>query len=167
MSPYFQFESDFIGDLRCIPMVVRYKLDSCGVKLKLHHWTQFSEADRLAVIDWPCESDAEKSDYRDRLQSLIISHGNPAAGLLPIEACPAWLNGEELPVQVVEKGSAIGRVIPLDFWAGLLPLQRFALIKLSRPSHENHNFLPALREFGLVEQSVSESQNKSYCETNE
>jgi hypothetical protein len=152
MSPYFQFESDFIGDLRCIPMVVRYKLDSCGVKLKLHHWNQFSEADRLSLITWSCESDEEQVSYRDRLQVLIISYGNPAAGLLPIEAFPAWLNPGEVPVQVVEKGDTIGQVIPLEFWARLLPLQRFALIKLSRPSHENHNFLPALREFGLVEQ---------------
>jgi hypothetical protein len=149
MSPYFQFESDFIGDLRCIPMVVRYKLDSCGVKLKLHHWTQFSEADRLAIIDWPCGSEAEQISYRDRLQSLIISYGNPAAGLLPIEAYPAWLNAAEVPVQVMEKAETIGQVISLEFWARLTPLQRFALIKLSRPSHENHNFLPALREFGI------------------
>jgi hypothetical protein len=152
MSPYFQFEADFVGDLRCIPMVVRYKLDSCGVKLKLHHWNQFSEADRLSIIDWPCEGEAEQVSYRDRLQALIMSYGNPAAGLLPIEALPAWLNGGEVPVQVVEKGEAIGRGIPLEFWAGLSPLQRFALIKLSRPSHENHNFPPALREFGLIEQ---------------
>ncbi len=149
MSPYFQFEADFVGDLRCIPMIVRYKLDSCGVKLKLHHWNQFNEADRLAIIDWSCESLEEQKQYRDRLQALIISYGNPAAGLLPIEPFPAWSNAEEVPVQVVEKGETIGWVIPLEFWAGLSPLQRFALIKLSRPSHENHNFLPALQEFEL------------------
>jgi hypothetical protein len=148
-SAYFHFESDFVDDLRCIPMVVRYKLDSCGVKLKLHHWNQFSDTDRLAIIDWPCEGEAEQVDYRDRLQALIMSYGNPAAGLLPIDSLPAWLNGAEVPVQVVEKGGAIGRLIPLKFWAELSPLQRFALIKLSRPSHENHNFLPALQEFGL------------------
>jgi hypothetical protein len=31
----------------------------------------------------------------------------------------------------------------------LTPLQRFALIKLTRSQHENNNFLPALIEFGL------------------
>ncbi|NEQ62650.1 MAG: nitrate reductase associated protein, partial [Moorea sp. SIO4A1] len=34
--------------------------------------------------------------------------------------------------------------------AELTPIQRFALIKLTRPSHENKNFLPALKEFQLV-----------------
>jgi hypothetical protein len=36
-------------------------------------------------------------------------------------------------------------------WAALSPLQRFALIKLSRSSHENSNFLPALKEFQLAD----------------
>lgn len=150
MSPYFQFESDFIGDLRCIPMVVRYNLDSCGVKLKLHHWNQFSEADRLAIIDWPCGTAAEQVAYRDRLQALIISYGNPAAGLLSIDPDPAWLDETEIPDQVIEKANKLGEVIEADRWKYLSPLQRFALIKLSRPSHENHNFLPALREFGIA-----------------
>jgi hypothetical protein len=33
----FDFEADFVGDLRCIPMAVRRKLDLVGVKLKLSH----------------------------------------------------------------------------------------------------------------------------------
>ncbi|MDR9402251.1 MAG: nitrate reductase associated protein, partial [Halothece sp. Uz-M2-17] len=36
-------------------------------------------------------------------------------------------------------------------WQKLTPLQRFALIKLSRPSHENKNFYPALKEFAILE----------------
>ncbi|MDA0674030.1 MAG: hypothetical protein O3C67_10055, partial [Cyanobacteria bacterium] len=40
----------------------------------------------------------------------------------------------------------------LEQGAGLIPLQRFALIKLSRPGHENRNFLPACQEFGLGNQ---------------
>ncbi|MGL4882951.1 MAG: nitrate reductase associated protein, partial [Waterburya sp.] len=35
-------------------------------------------------------------------------------------------------------------------WLHLSAAQRFALIKLSRPSHENKNFLPALQEFGII-----------------
>ena len=35
-------------------------------------------------------------------------------------------------------------------WKELSPLQRFALIKLSRRGHENRNFYPALQEFKLV-----------------
>ncbi|MDJ0543718.1 MAG: nitrate reductase associated protein, partial [Microcystis sp. M53601_WE4] len=36
-------------------------------------------------------------------------------------------------------------------WQKLPPSQRFALIKLSRPGHENLNFYPALKEFHIVD----------------
>ncbi len=31
----FDFESDFVASLRCIPMCVRFKLDLCEIKLSL------------------------------------------------------------------------------------------------------------------------------------
>ncbi len=34
-SHCFEFEEEFIGDLRCIPLCVRRKLDLIGLKLKL------------------------------------------------------------------------------------------------------------------------------------
>jgi len=40
---YFQFEKDFVEDgIRCIPMMVRFKLDACGIKLRLKEWSKFS-----------------------------------------------------------------------------------------------------------------------------
>lgn len=41
---FFAFESDFVDSLRCIPMVVRYKLDTCGIKLKLPEWVKERKA---------------------------------------------------------------------------------------------------------------------------
>ena len=38
----------------------------------------------------------------------------------------------------------------LQAWRELAELQRFVLIKLSRDNHDNVNFVPALREFGLM-----------------
>ncbi|MEO6674638.1 MAG: nitrate reductase associated protein, partial [Ginsengibacter sp.] len=36
----FKFEEDFVEEgVRCIPMVVRFKLDACGIKLKLSEWS--------------------------------------------------------------------------------------------------------------------------------
>jgi hypothetical protein len=35
-------------------------------------------------------------------------------------------------------------------WLGLSALQRFVLLKLSRPGSDNRNLIPALREFGLL-----------------
>jgi hypothetical protein len=43
-------------------------------------------------------------------------------------------------------------------WAALTPLQRFALIKLTRDNHDNVNFAPAMREFGLATGRPAEGQ---------
>jgi hypothetical protein len=40
-------------------------------------------------------------------------------------------------------------------WEKLTPLQRFALIKLSRSGHENKNFPKAMAEFNLLSQECS------------
>ena len=43
-------------------------------------------------------------------------------------------------------------------WLGLSELERFAVVKLSRDNHDNVNFIPALREFGLSDaEAVAQS----------
>ena len=37
----FDFEADFAHGLRCIPMVVRLKLDRCLIRLSLKQWSRF------------------------------------------------------------------------------------------------------------------------------
>jgi hypothetical protein len=56
---FFQFEADFVESLRCVPMQVRYKLDTCGVKLKLPDWNHFSQAERQQLVELPCETETE------------------------------------------------------------------------------------------------------------
>lgn len=146
-SDYFRFETDFVGSLRCIPMVVRYKLDTCGVKLKLHHWQAFSLAERTYWVNLPCETPAEIERYRRELQDLIGHYDGKPAGLLPIDPHPPWLDREHVPLQVQEQALRVGRSLTLDQWQGLTPLQRFVLLKLSQPGHENRNFGPAWDEF--------------------
>lgn len=147
---FFKFEADFVQSLRCIPMAVRYKLDTCGVKLKLEHWNHFSEVERQALVERPCETSTEIEDYRDRLQCLVIQHTGSPAKTLPIDEHPDWAKSEVIPQQVAQKVEECGTAIASGQWATLTPMQRFVLIKLSRPSHENKNFAPALREFNLL-----------------
>jgi hypothetical protein len=147
---FFQFESDFVESLRCIPMQVRYKLDTCGVKLKLPHWHQFTQEDRQELVSRPCTLPAEIQEYKNWLQNLVKEHTGTFASELPVEENPPWLDSRNIPESVEEKAQELGLTIHLKQWSALSPLQRFALIKLSRAGHENLNFLPALREFGLV-----------------
>ena len=147
---YFQFESDFVGSLQCIPMQVRMKLDNCGVKLKLVHWNQFSQIERQKLVDLPCETESETKIYRDLLQNLVVDKTGQPAKELAIDPHPAWLNSSTIPENVLNKAQTEKVEISLQQWSMLSPAQRFALIKLSRPSHENKNFIPALREFEII-----------------
>ena len=147
---FFQFESDFVESLHCIPMQVRHKLDTCGVKLKLLHWNQFSQDERQQLIDLPCDDPNRCDRYRQQLQAFVTAHNGQPAGELPIDPAPPWNNADEIPATVLDKASSVNATLTLEQWANLTPLQRFALIKLSRPSHENRNFLPALKEFNLI-----------------
>jgi hypothetical protein len=148
---FFHFEADFVESLRCIPMVVRYKLDSCGVKLKLEHWHRLSEAERQALVNLPCETPSELARYRQHLRDWTQRDWGEAAKDLPLEVQPAWLAAATIPETVIEACKVLGMNLSLDQWGLLSSLQRFALIKLARPSHEHRNLLPALREFGLAE----------------
>jgi hypothetical protein len=150
MAEFFQFESDFVESLRCIPMQVRFKLDTCGVKLKLHQWNKFGDIDRHRLVDAPCDTDAEISAYRSQLHQVIQERTGETATDLPIEANPEWHQSDRVPDSVQHKAEELGLTIQATQWASLTPLQRFALIKLSRSGHENSNFLPAMKEFQLV-----------------
>jgi hypothetical protein len=146
---FFQFEQDFVESLRCIPMRVRMKLDTCGVKLKLDHWNRFSLEERQFLVDTPCATDAETAQYREQLQAMVIAHMGKPASILEIPAAPPWLDAGQIPAEVIHQATQVGLTLDLAQWEALEPDQRFALIKLSRPSHENRNFKPAMVEFGL------------------
>ncbi|MBW4681627.1 MAG: nitrate reductase associated protein [Microcoleus vaginatus WJT46-NPBG5] len=150
MTEFFQFEEDFVESLRCIPMQVRLKLDTCGVKLKLPHWHKFNQEERQALVDHPCTTPADIQAYRDWLHDLVVKRTGTPASDLPVEENPAWMDEKTVPASVQEKAEECGvNLLPAQ-WASLTPLRRFALIKLSRSGHENNNFLPALKEFNLV-----------------
>jgi hypothetical protein len=150
MVNFFEFEADFVDSLRCIPMQVRMKLDTCGIKLKLTHWHQFTQQERQSLVEMPCTTAEEIETYRQYLQQLVIEHTGTPASELPVEPYPAWIDATTIPPSIQEKAQEFGVSLTSQQWAALTPAQRFALIKLSRPSHENKNFLPALKEFQVV-----------------
>lgn len=147
---FFQFEADFVDSLRCIPMQVRLKLDTCGIKLKLPQWHQFTPEEREALAEMSGRSEAEIQAYREFLCQLVLAYTGTPATDLPVEAAPAWLDATAIPTSVQEKAQENQVVITLEQWRALAPLERFVLIKLSRSSHENKNFRPALKELELA-----------------
>ena len=149
MTQFFQFEADFVDSLRCIPMMVRYKLDTCGVKLKLPHWNHFTAEERQSLVEMPCTTESEIEAYRSHLRQQVQAQTGELPSDLPIDDQPEWMR-EVIPASVQAQGQTVGVEVTVEQWVKLTPLQRFVLIKLSRSQHENKNFLPALKEFGLA-----------------
>ncbi len=147
----FAFEDDFVASLRCIPMAVRMKLDRCGIKLSLRQWSRFTRDDRQALLVAPCRSARDVGVYRHRLVELVALRARESAKPLAEPPAALWEATGETPAVVATYARSVGATPPsANQWARLTELQRFALIKLTRDNHDNVNFLPAMREFGVV-----------------
>jgi hypothetical protein len=148
----FDFERDFADSLEFIPMVVRFKLDRCGIKLSLPQWSRLTHQERAQLVTQPCDAPDEVRVYRNALVDMIVVDARDTISEIQIDAAPAWQNAAEVPESLARYARSVAMDPPSSLqWAALTPLQRFTLLKLSREGHENRNFLPAMREFGLVE----------------
>lgn len=154
MLGLFDFELDERYPLRRIPMIMRFNLDACGIRISLTAWIMLSREEREQLVATPCSSAAEQYAYRERLATLLAAHaGNPDAVVesVEIEAAPAWKNGALIPQAMMDSLAELALPVPsIAQWSALDELQRFSLIKLTRSGHKNANLQPAMREFGLV-----------------
>jgi hypothetical protein len=147
---YFNFEEDFIEEnVRCIPMIVRFKMDAAGIKLKLSEWSKFKKEERIQLALLPAATGDETKEYHNYLATLIESRTSGTATTLTVNTNPDWENLENIPDMLIEKAKELDLVITTVQWKALTNLQRFALLKLCRPGHENKNFPKAIKEFNL------------------
>lgn len=150
----FNFEQDGRYPLRRIPMIMRFNLDACGIRISLAGWITLSRAEREELVALPCASDTERKIFRTRLAEMLAPHAdNPDTVIehVDIDASPAWKNTHAVPQAVIDTLNELSLPnVTLAQWTALNDLQRFALIKLTRSGHKNANLLPALKEFGLA-----------------
>lgn len=148
---YFNFEEDFVEDnVRCIPMIVRFKMDAVGIKLKLSEWSKFKPNERIDLALNPISTPGDLNHYKSFLAGLIRKYTHNEATLMTVDLAPAWRKTDRLPELLQEKMSHDGIEISLEQWVSLSDIKRFTLLKLCRPGHENKNFPKALAEFGLI-----------------
>ncbi|UKT64241.1 nitrate reductase associated protein [Pedobacter mucosus] len=148
---YFKFEEDFMEDnIRCIPMIVRFKMDAAGIKLKLAAWSKFNASERIKLALMPVSNGIETQNYHQFLIGLINKYTKKEADELAIDPFPEWGNLKQIPIKIKEKSQEFQLDISVDQWQNLTNIQRFALLKLCRPGHENMNFPKAAIEFGLL-----------------
>jgi hypothetical protein len=148
---YFDFEEDFIEEnIRCIPMIVRFKMDAAGIKLKLAEWSKFKTDERIQLAVMPASTNEEAAAYNIYLTKLIEKYTGAKATALIIDTAPGWANLQSIPLMLSQKAHEFDLIITVEKWQGLTNLQRFTLLKLCRPGHENKNFPKAIKEFNLL-----------------
>src|SRR5215212_3997063 len=101
---YFQFENDFVEpNIRCIPMIVRFKLDACGIKLKLSEWSRMNKEEREMLARLPIDTRDQLLDYRVYLKGLILMRtGNNATELVDVPT-DAWAITKKIPEELTNK----------------------------------------------------------------
>ena len=144
-SHCFDFEHDFVGNWRCIPLCVRRKLDLAGIKLRLSHWLAMPEAQRQELVLWGDDADALRA-LATHLKQRTRDLPDGEAQDLPIASQEPWQQGGEPPVAVTAAAAALGYSLSPECWLALSELERFALCKLARPGHDHHNLAAALLE---------------------
>lgn len=150
-SKFFAFEEDFAeSGIRCIPMIVRFKLDASGIKLKLSEWSRMSREERETLVELSVDSKEDIGHYKKYLKELILQKTGQEATELAEPATTAWSSTDTIPASLTEKASHLNLVIPLEKWRSLTDLQRFSLLKLSQSSHEHKNLPRAIKEFRLT-----------------
>jgi hypothetical protein len=92
----------------------------------------------------------ERQLYSQFVVAVIMRYSGQLPQYLPIEKKPLWENEKIIPDILLQQAEKFGWTICHEQWKDLSLLQRFALLKLCRPGHENRNFPLAMREFGLV-----------------
>ena len=146
---YFEFERQFMdAGLRCIPMCVRYKLDTVGIKLSLDVWCKMNRMERVSLATLACYTPEDIRRY-DQFLCDCIKHYDHSD---PMRLSPSLEN--DSTHQIYNRVSDHCKLYFIELkwndWMSLTALERFALSKLLKPGHESKNFVPALKEFGLL-----------------
>ena len=84
------------------------------------------------------------------MQALIRAASGDVPQVLEMDKDLPW-DARDVPAHVTQKAVEVGGTPPTPSqWRALTPLERFALLKLSRDGDHARNLMPALRESGLL-----------------
>jgi len=147
----FEFEILSSENLGFIPMCIRFNLDRCGIRITLAQWQALPHAERVEFTRYPlADSDAAAQTFAHALAARLAAAdlGAPAAAADAPDL--AWTRTTQVPAGLLQQ-YALHHLAPITepVWGHLPEFQRYVLNKLSRRATANHDFLAALREFGL------------------
>lgn len=137
----FDFESGYAGDLRFIPLSIRYRLDRIGLKLGLEAWRGLGLETRRRLLDAAVGDGAGDATFRQALGEACLEWAVPAPASVPPLDPAAWSEAAGPPRET----GMDSRVS--DGWRSLSDLRRYALFKLARSRREPEALARALGEF--------------------
>ncbi|WP_144111534.1 nitrate reductase associated protein [Paraburkholderia sp. BCC1886] len=148
----FDFEVQSSENFTFIPMSVRFNLDRFGLRISLAQWQLLPLEDRKLLTRFPVEEDAEiEPNFDHALFEMLRTHADVAPEWFTPDASPAWLRTDAVPDGLLRQAQLAGLAAPaLAQWSALPPFKRYVLAKLSRKPEANHDFIPAMKEFGLA-----------------
>ena len=148
----FNFEVKSSENLNYIPMAVRFNLDRFGLRISLAQWQILPHEDRKLLARFPVDDDAElEPNFDHALFEMMRTHANVEPDWFSPDESPAWRRTDVVPEGVVHQAGLASLPVPTaDQWAQLEPFKRYVLAKLSRKPEGNHDFVPAMKEFGLA-----------------
>ncbi|MBY4831232.1 nitrate reductase associated protein [Burkholderia dolosa] len=148
----FNFEHVSSENLTYIPMIVRFNLDRFGLRISLEQWQLLPLEDRKLLARFPADDDtAIEPNFDHALFEMLRTHADLEPEWFEPDAQPAWRDTDTVPDALAQQSALAGVPAPaLAQWRQLAPFQRYVLCKLSRKPKLNHDFLPAMREFGLT-----------------
>ncbi|HTI17922.1 MAG TPA: nitrate reductase associated protein [Trinickia sp.] len=148
----FDFEVVSSEDFKFIPMSVRFNLDRFGLRISLAQWLLLPYADRVLLARFPVDDDtAIEPNFDHALFEMMRTHAGVEPEWFAPDVEPAWRDTRAVPDAVAHQCGIAGLTVPAaERWAQLAPFKRYILAKLSRKPQGNHDFVPAMKEFGLV-----------------
>ena len=91
-------------NIRCIPMIVRFKLDACGIKMKLKEWSKTTLEEREQMATLPIDSAVDLEVYKAYVEELIYMHTGMGATFLPTNTLSNYSSSTNfLPNELEEK----------------------------------------------------------------
>ena len=148
----FQYEVASSEDLTFIPMCVRFNLDRFGLRISLAQWQLLPYEDRRLLARFPVDEDTEiEPNFDHALFEMLRTHANVEPEWFSPDEAPAWRDVNTVPNGIANQAMLAKLCSPgVEEWAQLAPFQRYVLTKLARKSEANHDFVPAMQEFGLA-----------------
>ncbi|XUW88870.1 nitrate reductase associated protein [Burkholderia sp. M6-3] len=148
----FNFEVKSSENFTYIPMSVRFNLDRFGLRISLAQWQMLPLEDRKLLARFPVEDDAEiEPNFDHALFEMLRTHANVEPEWFTPDEAPAWRNTDGVPESVLRQAKQAGLAAPsAALWGQLDPFKRYVLAKLSRKQEINHDFIPAMKEFGAA-----------------